>query len=179
MSCSAVCFLWWVRWGQLAELRGRRLFVADLTHADWRVEPCMQQQRYIHTSFGGFPCQMFALTQPTACFEQRACFHHHAHALLQWTHLPSNNQHTFICIVFASQEVIIHCAAAAINSRQQENSGRNSQLMITKWQLASPLHRAEQRGCLFPDKYEPQTCNYNKLFYWLWFWLIICPGNAK
>lgn len=35
--------------------------------------------------------------------------------------------------------------AAAINSRQQENGGRNSQLMIKKWQLASSFHSSRAR----------------------------------
>ena len=85
-------------WSQVAELLGRRLFAADLagtdTHAcsQRKAKPSMQQ-RYIHTSFGGFPLRCLLSLSLTLSpllfffFEQCACFLNPTHTLLHWTAL--------------------------------------------------------------------------------------------
>lgn len=183
------------------------LFAADLqrvgagtdTHACGRqkVKTCMQWC-YIHTLFGGFPCShLTPPPPPPTCFEQWACFHSHPHTAA----LDSPNiKLTFICIVFASQEVIIHVKQlldysealllTAINRRIVGRTRNWSLKKMTATTLCFTAfsiseETAEQRGCLFPDKYEPQNwqkhnlfrdstkATYNKMFYWLCFWLII------
>lgn len=99
-------------WSQVSELQGRQLSAADLhklnigtdIHARDRQEfkPCMQQQqRHIHTPFGG----LLSLSPPQAMFSQS---HPHTAALGSACLIISSEQHTFTGIMFSSQETIIH-----------------------------------------------------------------------
>lgn len=144
-SCSAVCFSADLRrprggLSQLPELQW--LFAADLqrlTHACLR--PVKTQAVHAAVSHSHIiwrlPSALLALTQPTACFSSdvftitptRCC---------NRLHLPNIRRaaYFYLFIVLLSQEVIIH-----VKQLLDYYSGRNSQLMIKKWQLASFLCR--------------------------------------
>lgn len=180
MSCSAVCFLWWAWWGHMVDeanllscedagslLQITRMHAAALhSHVIWRLPSADACSHSAHHLFRAV--RMFSPSHPhTAALDS-----------------PNIKQSAYLHLYCVYQSGSHYsCEAAAINSRQEENGGRNSQLMIKKWQLASSFHSS--RAGLFVSwqiwtsklkiNHFPFSAatNYNKLCYWLWFFLIM------
>ena len=145
------------------------------------------------------------LSQPTACFESNV----HVFTItptyccIRLTyHQTSSKPLCVLCLPV--RKVIIHVKQllrlfrdTAINSLQQENSGRNPQLMIKIWQLASSVfllwcewknkqQQCEERVCFLtsinhktgnnPLSVQGSDFVIDKLLYWLWFEM---PNNDK
>lgn len=163
-------------WSQLAELRGWRVFAADHTHVCGRLVSQAMHAAAVHSHIIWRLPSADARSHSAHHLFRAMCMFSSSRPHTAALDSPNIKQSAYLHLYCVYQSGSHYsCEAAAINSRQQENGGRNSQLMIKKWQLASSFHSSRARlfvsWQIWTSKLKINhflfraATNYNNLFY--------------